>query len=308
MSTIRYSVIIPHRNCADLTRRCLMSVPDREDIEIIVVDDNSKNPEELRMVQEELSTINAQFIYTTEGRGAGYARNVGLSHAKGEWLVFTDADDFFEKNAFDIFDKFINDNYDIVYFPHTSVYSETLEPCLRFNVRNDCLIEYLKESSDHNEEKLKFGDVVPWGKIFRRSVVEQHKIKFDEVPASNDVMFVTQAAYYAKQVHVCEEPVYVLTYRKGSITRVINKENEYSRFRVSLRFNNFLQEKGLKHLQGRNLSRVLSIWRNLSFKDAVFLTKEVYANGQSLFTGLGFSLNDVKKKIKSFSNKNTYRA
>lgn len=285
-----------------------MSVPDREDIEIIVVDDNSKNPEELRAIQKELALSNVQFIYTTEGRGAGYARNVGLSLAKGEWLVFADADDFFEKNAFDIFDQFIDDNYDIVYFPHTSVYSETLEPCLRFNVRNDCLAEYLKDSSNYNEEKLKFGDVVPWGKIFRRSVVEQHKIQFDEVPASNDVMFVAQAAYHAKRIHVCEEPAYVLTYRKGSITRVINKENEYSRFRVSLRFNNFLKERGLKHLQGRNLSRILSIWRNLSFKDAVILTKEVHANGQSLFVGLGFSLNDVKKKIKSFSNKNSYRA
>lgn len=305
---IKYSVIIPQHNCAELARRCLMSVPDREDIEIIVVDDNSKYPQELKLVQSELSKPYAQFIYTKEGRGAGYARNVGLSHAKGEWLVFADADDFFEKNAFDIFDKYINDKSDIVYFPHSSAYSETLEPCLRFNSRNDCLTDYLNEPNTTVEEKLKYGDVVPWGKMFRRSVVEQHKIQFDEVPASNDVMFVAQAAYHAKKIKVCQEPIYVLTYRKGSITRVINKENEYSRFRVSLRFNNFLKERGLKHLQGRNLSRLLMIWKNLGYKDAIQLTEEVYSSGQSVFTGLRFSLNDLKKKIKSVFDKDSHKA
>lgn len=305
---INYSVIIPQRDCVDLTKRCLLSIPDRKDVEIIVVDDNSKNPEELKKAQYELLKNNVQFIYTTEGLGAGYARNVGVSHAKGKWLVFADADDFFEKDAFAIFDKYVNDNFDIIYFPHTSVYSETLEPCSRFNSRNDRLIDYMHEPSTSTEERLKYGDVVPWGKIFRRSIVKQHKIKFDEVPASNDVMFVVQAAYHAKNIYVSQQPIYVLTYRKGSITRVLNKTNEYSRFRVSLRFNNFLREKGLKHLYGRNLTRVILIWRNLGFKDALILTKEVYDSGQTLFTGFSFTFKDLIKKIKFLMAKDSYRA
>lgn len=305
---IKYSVIIPQRDCADLTKRCLLSIPDRDDVEIIVVDDNSKEPELLQAVENQISRSNLQFIYTTEGRGAGYVRNVGLSHATGKWLVFADADDFFEKEAFEVFDKYICEKFDIVYYHHSSVYSETLEPCLRFNSRNDCLTDYMRESNQANEERLKYSDVVPWAKIFKRSIIEQNNIKFDEVPASNDVMFVAQAAYHAKRIHVCEEPVYVLTYRKGSITRVINKENEYSRFRVSLRFNNFLKSKGLGHLQGRNMTKIILCLKNLGIKDAFIFTKEIYASGQTLFTGFSFSFTDFHKKIKALCTKDSFRA
>lgn len=38
---IVYSIIIPHKNIPDLLRRCLDSIPQRPDIQIIVVDDNS---------------------------------------------------------------------------------------------------------------------------------------------------------------------------------------------------------------------------------------------------------------------------
>ena len=40
MQPINYSIIIPHKNSAILLKRCLDSIPQRNDIEIIVVDDN----------------------------------------------------------------------------------------------------------------------------------------------------------------------------------------------------------------------------------------------------------------------------
>lgn len=51
-----------------------------------------------------------ELFLTKEGRGAGYARNTGLSHAKGKWIIFADADDFFYENAFVEFDKLSNVN------------------------------------------------------------------------------------------------------------------------------------------------------------------------------------------------------
>ncbi len=38
-----------------------------------------------------------EYYLTKEGKGAGYARNIALDYALGEWLVFADADDFFQK-------------------------------------------------------------------------------------------------------------------------------------------------------------------------------------------------------------------
>ena len=39
MSKYTYSVIIPHRNTPDLLERCLDSIPERADIQVLVIDD-----------------------------------------------------------------------------------------------------------------------------------------------------------------------------------------------------------------------------------------------------------------------------
>ena len=92
-----YSIIIPHKNIPSLLRRCLDSIPERDDLEIIVVDDNSKE-DTIRDLQT-IHRNNLQIIYTKEGKGAGYARNVGISKAQGKWILFADADDFFLPNV-----------------------------------------------------------------------------------------------------------------------------------------------------------------------------------------------------------------
>lgn len=91
---INYSIIIPHHNIPDLLGRCLRSIPEREDVQVIVVDDNSPGNENYLRDIPELSRKNVEFYITKDGLGAGHARNVGLSHAIGKWLVFSDSDDF----------------------------------------------------------------------------------------------------------------------------------------------------------------------------------------------------------------------
>lgn len=93
MSTIRYSVIIPHKDIPDLLDRLLHSIPKREDVEIFVVDDNS-DPQ-IMAGYKELEGV--RYFYTRESCGAGYARNIALREARGEWLLFADADDYFLK-------------------------------------------------------------------------------------------------------------------------------------------------------------------------------------------------------------------
>lgn len=74
----RYSIIIPHYNIPDLLRRSLVSIPHREDVQIIVVDDHSSEQvlTELRVIEKDLPYV--QFVYSEENKGGGHARNVGL--------------------------------------------------------------------------------------------------------------------------------------------------------------------------------------------------------------------------------------
>ena len=107
MASINYTFIIPHKNIPELLKRCLDSIPRREDIQIIVVDDNS-DPDKVDF--EHFPGLNepcVEVYFTKEGKGAGYARNIGLKYARGKWLLFADADDYFLSNVLDVVDEYI---------------------------------------------------------------------------------------------------------------------------------------------------------------------------------------------------------
>lgn len=89
-----YSIIIPHKNTITLLRRCVESIPKRNDVQIIVIDDYSDiiSAEEWNQFQQVYSHV--ELYLPEEGKGAGYARNIGLKHAKGKWIIFADADVF----------------------------------------------------------------------------------------------------------------------------------------------------------------------------------------------------------------------
>ena len=145
MIMINYSVIIPHKNCLDLLYRCLESVPNREDVEVIVVDDNSGIDDIEVQIRRNTKLQNLKIIVLSESRYAGGARNKGLEVATGQWLVFMDADDFLTPNAFDVMDCHLDSEHDIIFFAHSAAYSDTLEPAERLGTR----LKYIEEYRSH---------------------------------------------------------------------------------------------------------------------------------------------------------------
>ena len=131
LNKYRYTIIIPHYKIINLLGRALQSIPDREDIQILVVDDNSG------IERCEFEKAHCQFVLLKENRGAGVARNEALKKTEGQWLFFLDADDFFEEDAFLVFDKYQDSNHDIVYFNTRSVFSDSLLPSNRFSIYTD---------------------------------------------------------------------------------------------------------------------------------------------------------------------------
>ena len=94
-----YTIIIPHKNTPQLLQRCLDSIPIRVDIQIIIVDDFSDSTIVDFNNFPGSNRLNVEIYLTKEGKGAGYARNVGLTKAKGKWILFADSDDFFNKKC-----------------------------------------------------------------------------------------------------------------------------------------------------------------------------------------------------------------
>jgi glycosyltransferase involved in cell wall biosynthesis len=230
---INYSIIIPHKNIPVLLQRCLDSIPSREDIEIIVVDDNSAFNEVGFNHFPGTDREDVKVIFTKEGKGAGYARNCGLEYAKGKWLLFADADDFFHSNLLQAIDRYVDSNYDIVFFDSDSVDSDTLE----------ALPPRIAPIVGQDEGRLRYGRREPTVKLISRLMVEKYHIRYEEVPASNDVMFSAITGYYAKAITVSPEVIYCITVRKDSLWYGMKYEHLLVRIEVACRYSRFLRYK-----------------------------------------------------------------
>lgn len=246
---LNYSIIIPHYNSFEKLQRLIKSIPTREDIEIIVIDDKS-SIEVIKDIKFFLGDKIKFIENKTIKKGAGTCRNLGLEIANGRWILFADADDFFLKDWINEVDKYRESKFDIIYFIPTSMYEDNLKIAVRHIPYENMLIKFLEKRNLKTEERIKYRFTVPWSKMIKKELCKENSLKFDEVIASNDVMFSVKTAYNAKNIEVSEQKIYCVTTSKGSLTQKLNKEILESRLNVSIRVNKFLKERKInKHMR-----------------------------------------------------------
>lgn len=245
MKEIYYSVIIPHYNIPQLLMRCLESIPVREEIQVIVVDDCSPGADKYIEQYPTLSRPYLEFYQTPIGGSAGRARNVGIEHAKGRWLTFVDSDDFLTENAEQILDKYKDRDEDVLFFRSESVMSDDITKssgrhCFHYHFDN-----YVKTDDDR---PLRYEFDAPWGKFIKKSLIDKHHIRFDEVRYSNDTYFSAAIGVFAKSIFVPDELFYIVTERAGSLTSapVMSLEEWRIRFQSAMRVQALFDENNVK--------------------------------------------------------------
>lgn len=230
--SINYSIIIPHHNCPHLLLRLISSIPDRDDIQIIVVDDASDsdivNWNTFKFALKK--NIELYLIPKEQSKWAGHARNVGMEHAEGKWLLFADSDDYYREGAFNVLDKYVNCTDEIIYFNCGSVDSETLQPAHRTDSLNKYMENYLENPTEKALETIKYRIHVPWNKMVRHSFVKEHHIHFEEAIKGNDIQYSILVGYIANSVQVIQNDIYIFTKRPDNMT--FGKQNESIRFRI----------------------------------------------------------------------------
>lgn len=242
----KYSIIIPHHNVPTLLERCVRSIPQRDDVQVIVVDDNSDGNENYLKKYSFLQRKNLVFVPTVEGRGAGYARNVALTIAEGKWLLFADSDDFFVSNFLNLLDEYSDTQADVVYFNIKSVFSDDITKEGGRDIGKQKLFELYHINKDETLFRLYYPE--PWGKMVRREMVKVHQIKFDETRVANDFYFSTQVGCLAKSIEVVNKPLYVVTLRPNSLSYRYGdtKEKLLTRIDVGIRVYHFRNKLGYK--------------------------------------------------------------
>ena len=209
-----FSIIIPHYNIPDLLMRCLKSIPVREDIQVIVVDDCSPGANKYLEEYPALSRPYLELYHTPVGGSAGRARNIGLDHAKGKRLIFIDADDFFVDDMVSILEELKGKTEDIIFYNYIVVKNDDLTTP---GVRNWYSKFFEQYAIDKNEEPFRYRYESLVGKLFKRQFVEDNHIRFDETSHSNDVGFSFKCGTFAKSIAIIDKTFFIVTEREGSL-------------------------------------------------------------------------------------------
>ena len=93
---------------------------------------------------------------------------------------------------------------------------------------------------------LRFNSYSPCGKLIKRKFVMEYNLRFDEVIASNDVMFSTMAGFYAQEISTISTPLYCSTRNVGSLFFSPDIYKIKSRIKVASKLNEFLYQHGLQ--------------------------------------------------------------
>jgi glycosyltransferase involved in cell wall biosynthesis len=246
MAKINYSIIIPHKNIPLLLKRCLTSIPRRDDVEIIIVDDNSDPAIVDFNCFPGMNDPYVKIVYTKEGKGAGYARNVGLSKANGVWVIFADADDFFNYCFNDILTEYIDNQADIVFFKASCLDSDYYTNSERAYHHNLILDSYFK-NREKSEKLLRYKLGWPHTKFLKEKLISDNNVRFDEIPILNDTTFSYLTGHYAKSVIADKRAVYCLTTRLGSLQfSELSVEKRLAIIYVSAKFHQFIKENNIK--------------------------------------------------------------
>ena len=235
------TIIIPHYNMPGDLIRLLDSIGRHDTVQIIVIDDRSDAfLKELEACKEKYDY--ALFLQTEEGKkGAGAARNTGLDLAAGKWLLFADSDDVFLPGWYEIVSAYMKTKYDLICFAPTSIRRDG--SASKRHLPYEKLVKNYLTSSYGGEERLRGHFTVPWSKLIRTSLVQQHQIRFDEVFYSADVMFSAKVGYYAETITAVDTPFYCIIDHDDSMSRTKSSDMYFQRLQIYCERDNFYKNR-----------------------------------------------------------------
>lgn len=241
---MNFTIIVPFYNSVCSIERLLNSIPTNVRVEIIIIDDNSKWEEfnELKQIVSSCEYRNIILLQTKRNLGAGAARNLGLQIARGKWLIFADADDFFMPELSKAMYKYANVDEDIIYFNATSIKIPTKEPSNRHK-------QIEKWINDKDDEALRYKFHGPVCKFVKTELIRKHKILFYESFAFNDALFSAQIGYYANKIIIDNSIIYCITESKNSTTYTVSRKIINSRILATIEVNKFYRQVCLHKYQ-----------------------------------------------------------
>ena len=182
------------------------------DYEVIFVDDFSSDDSFAIMNNLVKRYDNFKVYRTKMNGGPGPARNLGVSHATGEYILFCDSDDWFDIKCLHSINEFIckQDKTDLIIFPHQVVRKE--------KIRTIDLYEEYDNFSLIEKKDVIIGNVAPWAKLYKRENIIANNILFPSMMTGEDTCFVVQYVVCSEVIYKMNEVFYSYVMNENSIT------------------------------------------------------------------------------------------
>lgn len=203
------SIIIPVYNAEKYIRECLDSLLGQTypHFEIICVDDGSQDHSREILLEYEKRDDRITVI-VQENQYAGVARNRGMERAKGKYLLFLDADDFFCADMLEqlvskaeedhvevlVFDMFLFDNLSKKVVQETKKY-----------IKKELFGEGVKSAAEIGEYIFEFATPTGINKIFLTESISKSKLRFQSTQRANDLFFTYAALSHANRIAILDK-------------------------------------------------------------------------------------------------------
>ena len=280
------SFIIPVYNCAELIGKTMESIYEQQgkpDFEVIIVNDGSDD-DSLLVCQKLAEQYENILVLSQHNAGPSAARNLGLKHAKGQYIVFVDADDIPEPDMLATLLSLMTDGAGLGV---ASYYIDFIDGDSRLTER------VWTEQQIYKVKDQAFGFpccewyskhiLTPlWNKIYRRDIIEKYHLRFDEkVSISEDLLWNIQYLRHIELISATDQYVYHYLIRKHreTVTHRFQKEHVDMQIQVAVQMLDFLQY--LKY-QGKEIY-YLSLKYITSSLCNIFYDKELSRNDRRTF-------------------------
>lgn len=211
------SVIIPIYNAAVFLNNCLNSllIQKEKDWEAILVNDGSTDNSDVICKEYVLSDKRFHYFSQTNS-GVSSARNLGIQHAKGEWICFLDADDLLPDDSLTLLLNAMQSGIDLVIGGY-EVWGQNGE--LLYYIEDRVSEEMNRDDAIALMYKSRYYSYLGyvWGKLFRADIIRENNLAFNpKIIFNEDRLFVTQYLAVCNRVLLLTHPVYHYREHPGS--------------------------------------------------------------------------------------------
>jgi glycosyltransferase involved in cell wall biosynthesis len=233
-----FSIIVPIYNSSRYLEESISSVLDQgyENIEMILVDDKSTDSS-AKICETYKAQENIAVIYNQQNYGVGISRNIGISAARGKYLIFLDSDDRLYPGCLKGLERLTNKNpgADVIigkFLSDNSSYSNEylFEKYLELDT-TDKLLAHLMEA-DYRPNNI-------WHYVIKREFILNTDLKFIDAKVGEDQLFVAKMLCLVENFEYYNNDFY--WYRGGGIglSRSIDLETTESFLKIIVELSKF---------------------------------------------------------------------